>query len=136
MSEIIEVIGKPDIVVSDVDHWRLSNLAVAVRHRFPDVAEELQQEMVRASIAEAGTIAPDVVTMGSIVEFRKGAEEPRRIELVFPGDADIARGRISILTPIGAALIGLSVGQSTGLRARDGRPQELTVLAVEQPAGV
>ena len=72
--------------------------------------------------------------MGSIVEFRNGAGEHRRIELVFPGEADITKGRISILTPIGAALIGLSVGQSIGLTARDGRPQELTVLKVEQPA--
>jgi len=136
MSELIEVIRKPDIVVSDVDHWRLSNLAVAARHRFPDMAEELQAEMVRASIADAGTIPSDVVTMGSMVEFRKGADEHRRIELVFPVDADIAKGRVSILTPIGAALIGLAVGQSISLLARDGRPQELTVLKVEQPAGV
>lgn len=133
MSEVLEVIKKPEIVVSDVDHWRLSNLATAARDRFPDVAEELQAEMVRASIAEAGAMPADVVTMGSVVEFRKDAGEHRRIELVFPGEADIAKGKISILTPIGAALIGLSVGQSIGLRARDGRPQELTVLKVEQP---
>ena len=77
MSEVLEVINKPEIVVSDVDHWRLSNLATAARNQFPDVAEELQAEMVRADIAEPGTMPADVVTMGSAVEFRKGAEERR-----------------------------------------------------------
>jgi regulator of nucleoside diphosphate kinase len=53
---------------------------------------------------------------------------------VYPGEADIAQNRVSILTPIGAALIGLSVGQSIAWSARDGRQQVLTVLSVEPPA--
>jgi regulator of nucleoside diphosphate kinase len=51
--------------------------------------------------------------------------------LVFPGQADIAAGKISILTPIGAALIGLSQGQSIDWKTRDGRSRQLTILSVE-----
>lgn len=131
MSETIEISAKPKIVVSDVDYKRLTNLAAAARERSPDVADELQAELARASIADAAEIPDDVVQMGSIVEFRPGAGQSRRVELVFPVDADIARNRISILTPIGAALIGLSAGQSIRWAARDGRVHELTVLKVE-----
>jgi regulator of nucleoside diphosphate kinase len=46
--------------------------------------------------------------------------------------ADIAQGKISILTPIGVALLGLSEGQSIAWKTRDGREQRLTVLAVEE----
>jgi regulator of nucleoside diphosphate kinase len=70
--------------------------------------------------------------MGSIVEFSSDAGQ-RRVTLVYPVEADIAEGRISILTPIGAALIGLSQGQSIAWTARDGRRHRLTVLEVRQP---
>jgi regulator of nucleoside diphosphate kinase len=58
----------------------------------------------------------------------------RRIALVFPGQADIAAARISVVTPIGAAPIGLSEGQSIAWSTRDGRERRLTVLAVEPAA--
>ncbi len=90
--------------------------------------------MVRASIADAATMPANIVTMGAVVEYRSGAGEHRRVELVFPVEADIAKNKVSILTPIGAALIGLSAGQSIGWTARDGRAQQLTVIRVEQPS--
>jgi regulator of nucleoside diphosphate kinase len=135
MSETIEISTKPRIVVTDADYKRLTNLAAAVRERSPDVADELQIEMARASIADPGSISSDVVRMGSIVTFRSDSAPHRRVELVFPVDADIAKGKVSILTPIGTALIGLSVGQSIEWSARDGRSHELTVVSVEQSEG-
>jgi regulator of nucleoside diphosphate kinase len=71
--------------------------------------------------------------MGSTVEFRSDTGQQRRVTLVYPGEADFAQGRISILTPIGAALIGLSPGQSIAWTSRDGRQHRLTVLSVAQP---
>jgi regulator of nucleoside diphosphate kinase len=50
---------------------------------------------------------------------------------VLPPEADISAGRISVLTPIGAALIGLSPGQSIDWETRDGRVGRLTVESVE-----
>ena len=58
-----------------------------------------------------------------------------RVTLVFPEDADIAEKRISIMTPIGAALIGLTEGQSITWPSRTGEIHRLQVLSVEdQPA--
>jgi regulator of nucleoside diphosphate kinase len=123
----------PPIIVSEADYDRLVNLAAAVEERAPDVAGVLQAEMQRARVVPAGAFPAHVVQMGSTVEFRSHAGQQRRVTLVYPGDADLAQGRISILTPIGAALIGLSPGQSIAWTARDGRRHELTVLNVERP---
>jgi regulator of nucleoside diphosphate kinase len=121
---------KPRIVVSDADHARLSDLASGALARFPEIAEELQAEMDRAEVVSASALPADVVRMGSIVEFRADGGQHRRVELVFPIDADIAAGKISVLTPIGTALIGLSAGQSTRFTTTDGRERTLTVLRV------
>ncbi|KXF76668.1 nucleoside diphosphate kinase regulator [Paramesorhizobium deserti] len=127
---------KPRIIVSDIDHKRLINLAADAYDRFPEAAEELQIELDRARIVPAASVPADVVRMGSTVAFRSDSAQQRRVTLVFPGEADIAQNRISILTPIGAALIGLSTGQSIAWTARDGRKHELTVVSVEQPSPV
>ena len=124
----------PAIVVSDADYNRLVNLAAAVEEREPNVANVLQSEMKRAQVVSAEVFPANVVRMGSTVEFRSDAGQQRRVTLVYPGDADFAQGKLSILTPIGAALIGLSPGQSIAWTARDGRQHRLTVLKVEQPA--
>jgi regulator of nucleoside diphosphate kinase len=71
--------------------------------------------------------------MGSKLRFTTDTGEDRTISLVYPGQADIAQGRISILTPIGAALIGLRVGQSIDWTARDERTHQLTVQSIEPP---
>lgn len=122
----------PAIIVSVTDHHRLLGLAEAAEDRIPDVASVLQFEMERAQVVAADEVPDNVVRMGSIVEFSSDAGQ-RRVTLVYPVEADIAEGRISILTPIGAALIGLSQGQSIAWTARDGRRHRLTVLEVRQP---
>jgi hypothetical protein len=65
------------------------------------------------------------------VVFRSDDGQLRRVVLVFPGQADIGEGKISILTPIGTVLIGLSVGQSIAWLTRDGKSRRLTVVSVE-----
>jgi regulator of nucleoside diphosphate kinase len=121
----------PPIVVSETDHERLTSLAVAAEERSPEVASVLRSEMQRARVVPLEAVPADVVRMGSTVEISSDGQR-RRVTLVFPGEADIAHGRISIMTPIGAALIGLSSGQSIAWTARDGRRHRLTVLSVEQ----
>jgi regulator of nucleoside diphosphate kinase len=69
--------------------------------------------------------------MGSEVEFRDNKTgEVRRVTLVYPDEADVSRGRISVLTPIGAALIGLSESQSIDFQPPSGGLRSLTVLKV------
>lgn len=124
---------KPAITMTRFDHARLSRLAESYLDRNPDVADALLAELDRARLVEEGKIAADVVRMGSSLRFTSDLGEERLVTLVFPGEADIAEGKISVLTPIGAALIGLSAGQSIDWTARDGRVHRLTVETVEQP---
>ena len=121
---------KPAITTTRSDHERLSRLAESYLARTPQVAEELLAELDRARIIDDGRIAADVVRMGSSLRFTSDLGEDRQVTLVFPGEADIAEGKVSVLTPIGAALIGLSVGQSIDWTARDGRVHRLTVESV------
>ena len=122
---------KPAISLTRTDHERLGRLAESYIARNPDVAEQLLAELDRARVVEDGRIAADVVRMGSTLRFTTDAGEDRTVTLVFPGEADIAEGKISVLTPIGAALIGLPEGKSIGWTARDGRTHRLTVESVD-----
>lgn len=125
----------PKITIGQTDFDSLSGLATEALDRVP-AAEQLLSELDRAKIVPDEALAPDVVRMGSCVVFRTGEADERRVELVYPGKADIAQNRVSVLTPIGAALIGLSPGQSITWTARDGRDHSLTVVSVTQPADV
>lgn len=122
----------PELVVGDSDHARLTNLANAALETVPDTAEELLSELDRAKVVADESVPGDVVRMGSLVEFRAGRDR-KRVTLVFPPEADIAAGKVSVLTPVGAALIGLSRGESISWTARDGASHEMTILSVEQP---
>jgi regulator of nucleoside diphosphate kinase len=124
----------PRIVVSESDHERLTGLATAALNRVPETAQELLAEMERAEIVSAPSVPANVVRMGSRVTFLPADGRKRRITLVFPAEEDITKSRVSIMTPIGAALIGLTEGQSIQWTARDGRRHELTVLTVEKPS--
>jgi regulator of nucleoside diphosphate kinase len=123
----------PPIVVSEDTRKSLIGLAAAAERNAPDAAGVLLAEMERAQVVPNETLPVDAVQMGSIAEFRTDTGQQRRVVLVYPGEADIAQGRISILTPIGAALIGMTPGKSITWKARDGRSHRLTVLTVEPP---
>lgn len=122
--------ARPQIVISKEDHTRLMQLANGLLERKPELAEELLGELERASVAANGTGLAETVQMGSTVEYRTEDGRERKVTLVYPGDADIAEGRISILTPIGTALLGLSSGQVISFIANDGREHMLTVVSV------
>ncbi|EXL06006.1 nucleoside diphosphate kinase regulator [Brucella anthropi] len=127
---------KPNIVVSEIDYERLMGLATNVSERLEEIAEELMVELDRAKVVPAKRLPQNVIHMGSTVEFRSNDGQERRVTLVYPGEADIAQGKISILTPIGTALIGLAPGQSISWTARDGKQHELNVLSVSNEAEV
>ena len=124
--------GKPDIVISAEDHARLSRLAEGLVDRLPDVAGELLTEVERARVIPADLLSSETVAMGSRVTYATQTGETKDVTLVYPDQADISQGRISILTPIGVALIGLSAGQSMSWVTRDGQTRKLTVLRVSR----
>lgn len=125
---------KPAITLTLSDSERLWRLAESHVDKNPEVAEELFAELERARVVEDNRIGVDVVRMGSTLRFTSDLGEDRRVTLVFPGEANIAEGKVSVLTPIGAALIGLAAGQSIDWTARNGRTHRLTVESVEASA--
>lgn len=124
----------PNIVLGKEDHRQLTVLAMAGSGHSADASDDLLHELDRASVVPDESLPPDVVRMGSSVTYRSSDGSVRQVVLVFPSQADIAQSRISVMTPVGTALIGLRKGQSITWTTRDGRKQVLTVLAVLPPA--
>ena len=122
----------PDIVLSSEEHRTLLRLALAGAGHNADDSDDLLYELERAIIVPDGFIPPDVVRMGSTVSYRT-EDDTRTVQLVYPKDADISQDRISVVTPVGAALIGMRTGQSITWRTRGDRRQALTVLEVIPP---
>jgi regulator of nucleoside diphosphate kinase len=125
-----ELIRLPALLIGDGDLEALNRLADQARGHLAASAEQLLSELERARIVTQDSLPPETVRMGSIVTFAIEDSDERTVELTFPDRADIAADRISILTPVGAALIGVSAGQTIDWPAPDGRRRSLTVSAV------
>src|ERR1051325_1858506 len=92
----------PEIAIPEEDLERLSGLAAAAVAKMPDVAEYLEGEIARAQILPRGASSEQVVRMGGRVVYRDETTEAiHDVTLVYPNEADIERGRISVLTPVG-----------------------------------
>lgn len=124
---------RPPIAI-DVNHFaRLSALSSLTNAPMMEVCEYLREELDRAHVLPAEKLRPDIVSLGSQVEFRdEQTGKIQEITLVYPLDADITCRRVSVLTPVGAALLGLSVNQTISFHARNGERRELTVLKVSR----
>jgi len=124
----------PPISLRMCDADRLRNIAEAASDKYPQTTDFLAREIERADIVPDARLLPGLVTMDSDVTFRDDISmQERSVTLVYPEAADVDAGKISILTPIGAALIGLSVGQTIEFQTPGGRWRSLTVLKVKQP---
>jgi regulator of nucleoside diphosphate kinase len=124
---------KPRITLAPQDYEKLSQLARAAASSMPDVASVLADELERAHVLADGRSGQSV-RMGGEVEFRDDTTgKVQTVTLVYPGDADISQGKISILTPVGAALIGLAAGDSITWETRSGELRQLTVLRIREP---
>ncbi|WP_342733381.1 nucleoside diphosphate kinase regulator [Bradyrhizobium sp. B117] len=124
-------IALPPLTVIEDEARRLNALASSSATFFPRVAHFLAQEMERARVVADHSELRGVVRMGSQVRFcddRTG--EVRDVVLVYPHEADITLKRVSVLTPVGAALIGLSVGQTIEFQTPGHDKRSLTVLGV------
>lgn len=124
---------KPQIILSTEDFVSLSALARAAMNKMPELAEGLSEELERADIVDNGEQPQQVVCMGCEVEFRDDTTgKSQKVTLVYPAQADISQGKISVLTPVGTALIGLRAGHSITWDTRTGETRRLTVLKVGQ----
>ena len=122
---------RPPILISEADKQQLSKLARKAANRMPDMADELLTELERADICQQGEVPPNVVKMYSVVRFTTDKGSDHRMQLVYPEEADIIHDRLSILSPMGTALIGLSEGQIMYWTDRAGQERWLKVLEVD-----
>jgi regulator of nucleoside diphosphate kinase len=122
---------RPPIAI-DANHFaKLSALSLLTSGPMKEVREYLREELDRAYVIPAEKLRPDIVSLGSRVAFRdEQTGKVQKIILVYPLDADITLRRVSVLTPVGAALLGLSVNQTISFHTRTGERRELTVLKV------
>ena len=104
----------PDIIVTSSDIKLLGRLLEThTDHRDREAVEILDAELSRARVVEPSDVPADVVTMNSRLRYvNRATGSSRTVTLVFPAEADFEAGRLSILTPVGCALLGLAVGQS------------------------
>jgi len=123
----------PAIVLGKADHSKLNELAIAGLDRMPELADRLLGELDRARVVDDKKVPEGVARMGSRITYRTNDDKEISVTLVYPAAANIDEGKISVMTPIGTALIGLRKGQSITWRDRAEKRHMLTVLDVEVP---
>lgn len=122
---------RPEITVSTADLDRLEGLLGDMRAGAPEIAEGLRSELDRANIVEPEDMPAGVVTMNSTVRFadeESGKEFERT--LCYPEEATGGEDKVSILAPLGSALLGLSVGQRIDWPVPGGRTARIRILDV------
>jgi regulator of nucleoside diphosphate kinase len=124
---------KNTIKVTTADREKIMQMIESLEGgRLADACEALDAELERAEFVAPQEIPADVVTMNSVVEYMdEESGKVTKVTLVYPPQANIAEGKISVLAPIGSALLGLSVGQSLSWPLPDGRKKTVRVTKVE-----
>lgn len=116
----------PHLIISSLDLDRIEPLlGNSPQH------QALQEELNRAEIRDPADMPPDVVTMNSQVRFKmKNTDAPFCLTLVYPKDVQGDESKISVLTPVGSALLGLKVGDNISWSGPAGRNIEVEILEV------
>lgn len=134
MHDVFEGGARPPIHLTETESDLVGNLALQAEHKQPVVAAMLLTEIERAEIHRDDRLPEGVVTLGAEVDFvDENSCRLQTVKLVMPGEANITLGQISILTPMGAALYGLSVGHCIDWPDLSGRPRQIRILAVRKP---
>ena len=122
----------PSIILTRLDVQRLEQLIDRLGDEFPG-ARALQAELDRAEdVVGHDEVPAGVVTMNSSVHCREqGSGKDYHLTLVYPKDANADEGKISILAPVGSALLGLQVGQHIDWPGPGGKTLKLELLSVE-----
>lgn len=122
---------QPAITVSSLDIERIERLLEKLPPAQAAQAELLQAEFARARVLAPANMPADVVTMNSRVRFSvlPGGEH-REMTLVYPRDADGSSDKVSVLAPVGAAMLGLRVGDHITWPAPSGGMLDVRVEAI------
>nr|WP_315483836.1 nucleoside diphosphate kinase regulator [uncultured Undibacterium sp.] len=133
-----QTISKPKIILSTLDVERIEQLLDGLPHNRQltnqinsQLRDELEAELRRAEVVDPMDMPATVVTMNSTVKF-KVASSPEEFELtlVYPKDLDSSGKKISILAPIGSALLGLSQGDQIQWPTPDGGVQQVSIQEI------
>lgn len=128
---------RPQVVIARETLDHLEALVEGAAARMPALADHLLEELSRARIVPADRMPADAVGIGSRVHWRDEATgQDQTATLVWPEHADIKAGRVSVLTPIGVALLGLRTGARFAWETRSGERRTLTVLSVLPPGQI
>jgi regulator of nucleoside diphosphate kinase len=128
----MKAVSKSSIVLLAEDHRDLSALVQSefANLRISHLAERLAEELERAQALANGHLPEQIVCMNCEIEFRNdNAGWLHKMALVYPWEASIEEGRLSVLTPVGTALIGLRVGDSGTWETPAGQTRKLTVVS-------
>lgn len=102
------------IILSDLDHQRLEALVESARYDaslHQEYLDALEGELKRAQIVPQSEVPDEVITMNSVVRLRDlDTDEVDQFQLVYPTDADMTQHRISVLAPVGTAILGYNLG--------------------------
>jgi regulator of nucleoside diphosphate kinase len=115
--------------LTELDHARLSRLTRELDDA--EAAKPLVELLGDADLVPSREVGPDIVTMYSEVLVTDVVTQHRRkLTLCYPGDADPARGRVSVLSPVGASLLGSRVGSVVHWRSPNGEERAAEVLGL------
>lgn len=119
------------ITLSRLDVERIERLLDSPALHGSPAAERLRAEFDRAEIVEPDQMPHDVVSMNSSADcVDEATGKHHKLTVVYPKDADADAGRISVLAPVGSALLGLRVGQAIDWPGQGGRTLKLKVTAI------
>ncbi len=123
----------PKVIINADDLAHLEGLADGMLRRHPALADRLFDEIGRARVVAPAKMPKNVVSMGSTVTYRdETTQQEKTITLVYPEEADINQLRVSVMTPIGVALLGLAEEASFYWDTRENQRRILTILKVTQ----
>ncbi len=125
----------PSIIVSSHDLARLDAMLESPVHARNPAAVTLGDELNRAQIVAPDQVPPGTVTMHATVQCEDELTgDVHTLTLVYPHEANVDLGRVSVLAPVGTALLGLTIGQSIDWTAPGGRKLRLRVRQVDSPS--
>ncbi|MTH44866.1 nucleoside diphosphate kinase regulator [Intestinirhabdus alba] len=124
--------SRPPIMINDLDAERIDRLLEQPAWADTPVAAALNAELDRAQMCAPQAMPHDVVTMNSRVKFRNLSDGEVRVRtLVYPAAMTDSSAQLSVMAPVGAALLGLRVGDAIHWQLPGGVSTDLEVLELE-----
>jgi regulator of nucleoside diphosphate kinase len=124
---------RPSITLGRDEHRQLLIVAMSAMGHTADDSDYLHHELDRAAVVADRSLPRDIARVGSRVTYRADGGRPRTVTLSYPDEANPTLGRLSVMSPVGAALIGLRPGQSITRMGWDGAFARFSVISVIPP---